>query len=497
MEPQTPFPIVHKHRPVRTYSHKKARCDELWATSKPKPAPKTNHADKPANPFDLRAALRDTESRRQAKLKQAQLYANVVKPSHSKDENHKTSQKQGNIDAEEAFPENDDHDKHQGDYEHYAMDENEEHTEWEFSTKTPYHTSDVNGTPEIELHESDDDEDNILYTPAPPRDHSQRSIERTLTQQMRSIRRRPRLIFDKLPPSGYKKLKRPGNTETLTPLRSTYHPGDGFSDGEARTNGLCTVGKKRKQPGALPSVGALDLTQAEDAPKQTKKKKKKKTHRVEQFSFSPSPSKSDSPIKHGSPVPFPSSPSPDARSSSMSLCAQTTSPAPSTYLGSTILGGAETEVQATVNMAAMLNGTIAQEAPIHSGSSTGLPTATTEVNHLDAEPPSHSSVLSNPLQSPQVHQNNMLTEMVDNALVANDQEGTTELQRSITSPEDRIGKFFYPETVEVQRSSSETVIPETSPLKQRAASLPLQQPQDAADTAVQASRRTLQRANTQ
>ncbi|KAM7217058.1 hypothetical protein V8F06_007573 [Rhypophila decipiens] len=76
-----------------------------------------------------------------------------------------------------------------------------------------------------------------------------------------SVRRKPFLIFAKTPskPTSYKKLERK-NPDSAKSTKVNYIPGDGFSDNEARPNGLFNH-KRRKLHYSSPAVGSLDLTQ--------------------------------------------------------------------------------------------------------------------------------------------------------------------------------------------------------------------------------------------
>ncbi|KAM7200056.1 hypothetical protein V8F20_005477 [Naviculisporaceae sp. PSN 640] len=82
-----------------------------------------------------------------------------------------------------------------------------------------------------------------------------------------SVRRRSNLTLKKPPIKyfGYKEIERK-KSDGLKKTGASYIPGDGFSDDEARPNGLFHLTKKRKLHYSVPAVGALDLTGA-PAPK--------------------------------------------------------------------------------------------------------------------------------------------------------------------------------------------------------------------------------------
>lgn len=91
-------------------------------------------------------------------------------------------------------------------------------------------------------------------------------IPKSVTNQSNLLRRRPFLLFDKLPPRGFKRLKPKVEESTAASLSAKYKLGDGFSKDEAKPNGLVQLGlrptAKRKAPQIKSKVGALDLTQS-------------------------------------------------------------------------------------------------------------------------------------------------------------------------------------------------------------------------------------------
>ncbi|KAK3379270.1 hypothetical protein B0T24DRAFT_589855 [Lasiosphaeria ovina] len=109
------------------------------------------------------------------------------------------------------------------------------------------------------------------------------------TQARRGPRRRPCLIFDKIPPRGFKKLQRNTNTGDKSPESLQYRLGDGFSADEAKPSGLIQLMRKRKQPFSIPaSVGVLDLTQSTPPPPKKRKRSSRKDIN-EDNSFLPTP----------------------------------------------------------------------------------------------------------------------------------------------------------------------------------------------------------------
>lgn len=125
-------------------------------------------------------------------------------------------------------------------------------------------------------------------------------IPKSVTDQSNLLRRRPFLLFDKLPPRVFKRLKPKVEESTTASLSAKYKFGDGFSKDEAKPNGLVQLGlrptAKRKAPQMNSRVGALDLTQSSFASspqkdrivnhKKTTMKKKKRAY---DNSFLPDP----------------------------------------------------------------------------------------------------------------------------------------------------------------------------------------------------------------
>lgn len=96
---------------------------------------------------------------------------------------------------------------------------------------------------------------------------STKYLSNPVTDQSNRLRRRRFLIFDKLPPRGFKRLKpKLEDNNTTTTLSAKYKFGDGFSKDEAKPNGLVQLGfhpaAKRKTTHTESKVGALDLTQS-------------------------------------------------------------------------------------------------------------------------------------------------------------------------------------------------------------------------------------------
>ncbi|KAK3352961.1 hypothetical protein B0T25DRAFT_197413 [Lasiosphaeria hispida] len=134
---------------------------------------------------------------------------------------------------------------------------------------------------EYDKSEHSDEVDDSWSTPASSLDIEQQPLPaRTTRLQKRSIRRRPFLIYNKLPslPIGYKKLmKKPNADEMASPAK--HRPGDGFSEDEARPDGRFHLARKRKLlPLGAPVVGTLDLTQSRQSPKKRKKAARRAEH---------------------------------------------------------------------------------------------------------------------------------------------------------------------------------------------------------------------------
>ena len=82
---------------------------------------------------------------------------------------------------------------------------------------------------------------------------------------MRSLRRRPHLIFNKTEAKGYKQLNlddEPDAPKSAPIPRLKFKPGDGFSGREAKPNGSNLLTRSGKQSITSPHVGILDLTQS-------------------------------------------------------------------------------------------------------------------------------------------------------------------------------------------------------------------------------------------
>ena len=130
--------------------------------------------------------------------------------------------------------------------------------------------------------ESDSSDDSVKHISRDTRkkDAPNKPTGRTsvpIPSQVKSTRRRPFLIFDKTPkkPTSFKKLNQKRDV-----TKSSYIPGDGFSDSEARPNGLFQLTKKRKLHFSVPAVGILDLTQAPPPPTKPSTAKQPKEPRI-------------------------------------------------------------------------------------------------------------------------------------------------------------------------------------------------------------------------
>ena len=133
---------------------------------------------------------------------------------------------------------------------------------------------------------------------------SSKYLSESVTNQSNHLRRRRFLIFDKLPPRGFKRLKpKVEDNSTTSTTSAKYKLGDGFSQDEAKPNGLVQLGfhlrTKRKALHVESKVGALDLTQSSftsSPKKQAAEGRKKKTitkKRVYDNSFLPDPKRAE------------------------------------------------------------------------------------------------------------------------------------------------------------------------------------------------------------
>jgi len=135
--------------------------------------------------------------------------------------------------------------------------------------------------------QGDEDEGGAPYT-TPPRSLPALTLSRPPRTRSRSSRsgrgrRRPFLIFDNIPPRGFKRLK-PNPSHKTKQLLAQRRAGDGFSDHEARPNGLVLMAGKRKlPPDGVSAVGALDVTAS--ATSTMPNKREKAARRVEDNSF--------------------------------------------------------------------------------------------------------------------------------------------------------------------------------------------------------------------
>lgn len=133
---------------------------------------------------------------------------------------------------------------------------------------------------------SEDEEDEPYSTPALsigtlPR---RRTTRPPSSKFRRTLRRRPYLIFNKTPPRGFKKLTPKSKSKNTASSRKN-RPGDGFSDGEARPDGLGqALGKRKLTLSAISGAGALDLTQSSPPVK-----RKKRIKRADDNSFITAP----------------------------------------------------------------------------------------------------------------------------------------------------------------------------------------------------------------
>ncbi|EGO58989.1 hypothetical protein NEUTE1DRAFT_108550 [Neurospora tetrasperma FGSC 2508] len=233
MEPQVPFEDYARPRPLRTYSHKVRTASPsvlplLRATHSPASLAKKHQREpEPGNKDRLDNGIIPEEETFAYQAEYAFEEANELEfeLQYASDTSHSP-----------------------GDY------ATEEDTGLEYSTDED---KDERGTTE---------ESKTTPTSSVRFSSGTKYIPKTVTDQSNLLRRRPFLLFDKLPPRGFKRLKRKVEESTTASLSAKYKFGDGFSKDEAKPNGLVQLGlrptAKRKAPQVKSRVGALDLTQS-------------------------------------------------------------------------------------------------------------------------------------------------------------------------------------------------------------------------------------------
>ncbi|KAK3400069.1 hypothetical protein B0T20DRAFT_452193 [Sordaria brevicollis] len=182
----------------------------------------------------------------------------------------------------------------------------------------PQYASDTSQNPEdyateddASLEYSTDEDEDERKTPeqlksAPPSSvkssSSNKFLSKPVIDQSNRLRRRPFLLFDKLPPRGFKRLKPKSEDSTTSTSSAKYNFGDGFSKDEAKPNGLVQLGlrpmSKRKSHTIESKIGSLDLTQStfQSSPKRDhslKQKTMKKKKRDYDNSFLPDPKRAE------------------------------------------------------------------------------------------------------------------------------------------------------------------------------------------------------------
>ncbi|KAK3294644.1 uncharacterized protein B0H64DRAFT_375411 [Chaetomium fimeti] len=132
-------------------------------------------------------------------------------------------------------------------------------------------TSPLSPTPntQVSLHSKhpgpvdEDEDDPFVLSQRPPGCNPKH--DRRTGNGMRSLRRRPHLIFSKTEAKGYKQLNLNDEPDAAKPVpipRFKYGFGDGFSGREAKPNGSNLLTRSGKQAITSPHVGILDLTQS-------------------------------------------------------------------------------------------------------------------------------------------------------------------------------------------------------------------------------------------
>ncbi|KAK4126533.1 hypothetical protein N657DRAFT_593031, partial [Parathielavia appendiculata] len=141
---------------------------------------------------------------------------------------------------------------------------------------------------ESDVSDAEEDEDDDFLILSGQAFANNTKHDRRTGNGMRSLRRRPFLIFDKTESKGYKQLKNEPRPAKTPPV-SRYQPGDGFSGREAKPNGSTLLVRTGKLSIARPHVGILDLTQSE--PALTKKKRNIRKANLDDNSFMAAPKK--------------------------------------------------------------------------------------------------------------------------------------------------------------------------------------------------------------
>ncbi|KAK1776042.1 hypothetical protein QBC45DRAFT_472422 [Copromyces sp. CBS 386.78] len=264
MEPQVPFENYARPRPLRTYAHK-AR------TASPTVLPLLRTREAPASL--------------------------ARKHQHNPEPQDEDPQDYGVIPEEGTTA-------YQAEYD--SEDAHELQFEPQYASDTSHCPDDYATEEDASLEYSTDEDENDRKAPEDPKstppssvksNSSTKYLSKFVTDQSNRLRRRPFLLFDKLPPRGFKRLKPKVEDNTTATLSSKYKLGDGFSKDEAKPNGLVQLGLhptvKRKAPHVQSRVGTLDLTQSSftRAPKKdaTLDQKKKPTKRAYDNSFLPDP----------------------------------------------------------------------------------------------------------------------------------------------------------------------------------------------------------------
>ncbi|CCC11785.1 hypothetical protein SMACR_04767 [Sordaria macrospora] len=238
MEPQIPFENYARPRPFRTYSHK-AR------TSSPTVLPLLRTREPPAS------------------LARKHQQSPAPQDEDFQDED---SQDYGVVPEEETAA-------YQAGYD--FEDAHEVELEPQYASDTSQSPADYATEDDASLEYSTDEDEDKRTTPeesksTPPSSvkssSSTKYLSKSVTDQSNRLRRRPFLLFDKLPPRGFKRLKPKIEDNITATLSAKYKLGDGFSKDEAKPNGLVQLGfhpmVKRRAPQVESKVGALDLTQS-------------------------------------------------------------------------------------------------------------------------------------------------------------------------------------------------------------------------------------------
>ncbi|KAL1839784.1 hypothetical protein VTJ49DRAFT_1158 [Mycothermus thermophilus] len=128
-------------------------------------------------------------------------------------------------------------------------------------------------SPEEPSDDSIDDDDELSLSPRRPSTASTKHDHLT-ANGMRSLRKRPFLVSNRIEAKGFKQLKSESKN-AKTPPASRHKLGDGFTGPEAKPNGANLLRKNGKLVTGPTHLGMLDLTQASSTEKGRKRSSKR------------------------------------------------------------------------------------------------------------------------------------------------------------------------------------------------------------------------------